>query len=62
MNRVMILSSFDYHEINALFIQKIIEKIEEYNILMHSRSVNVKFNFLKILFQLLLKSLKIEIK
>ena len=41
----MISSSFDYHEINAFFIQKIIEKIEERDILMNSRSVIVKFNF-----------------
>ena len=47
MNRVMMSSSFDYHEINALFIQKIIEKIEKRDILMHSRSVTVRFNFFK---------------
>ena len=47
MNKVIISSNFDYHEINALFIQKIIEKIEKRNILMHFRSVTVKFNFFK---------------
>ena len=47
MNKVMISSSFDYYEINALFIQKIIEKIEKRDILIHSRSVTVKFNFFK---------------
>ena len=40
-------SSFDYHKINALFIQKIIEKIEKCDILMHSRSVTVRFDFFK---------------
>ena len=47
MNKVMMLLSFDYHEINALFIQKIIKKIEEHDILMHFRSITVRFNFFK---------------
>ena len=47
MNRVMISLSFDYHEINALFIQKIIEKIKKRNILMHSRFIIVRFNSFK---------------
>ena len=47
MNKVMMSLSFDYHEINAFFIQKIIEKIEKCNILMHSRFIIVKFNFFK---------------
>ena len=47
MNKIMISSNFDYYEINALFIQKIIEKIKKHNILMHSRSVTVRFNFFK---------------
>ena len=39
--------NFNYHKINGLFIQKIIEKIEERNILMHSRSVIIEFNSFK---------------
>ena len=47
MNKVMMLSNFDYHESNAFFIQKIIEKIEKRDILMRSRSVIVRFNLFK---------------
>ena len=43
----MILLSFDYYKLNMLFIQKIIEKIKERNILMHSCSVTIRFNFFK---------------
>ena len=47
INKIMMSSSFDYHdlEINALFIQKIIEKIEKRDILMYFRSILVKFKF-----------------
>ena len=63
MNKIMMSSNFNYHEINAFSIQKIIEKIKKCNILLYSRSITVRYNFfLKISFQLLLKSLKIEMK
>ena len=51
-------SNFDYREINALFIQKIIEKIEELVILMHSCSVTLRFKFVKNFISTALKELE----
>ena len=47
MNKVMMSLNFDYHKINALFIQKIIEKIGKCNILIYSRFVIIRFNSFK---------------